>query len=160
MFFEIDRRLTEWFADNGVKLLRISIGIIFVWFGGLKFFPGLSPAEGLALSTIDVITFGLMSHGVALVLLATLEVAIGIGLLAGRWMRFILLLLILQMIGTMSPVVLFPEIVFTQFPYGLTIEGQYIFKNFVVISAAMVIGATVRGGGLVAKPLAKKFRTT
>jgi len=37
----------------------------------------------------------------------------------------------------------------------LTIEGQYIVnivKNLVTVSAALVIGATVRGGRLVSDP--------
>jgi hypothetical protein len=64
-------------------------------------------------------------------------------------LRETLLLMFLQMLGTMTPIILLPEEVFTMFPYGLTLEGQYIFKNLVVISAGIVIGATVRGGTIV-----------
>jgi hypothetical protein len=39
--------------------------------------------------------------------------------------------------------------VFTRAPYAPTLEGQYIIKNLVLIAAGIVIGATVRGGGLV-----------
>jgi hypothetical protein len=67
-------------------------------------------------------------------------------------MRATLLLLFVQMVGTTTPVLLFPQEVFTVFPYALTLEGQYIVKNLVLISAAIVIGATVRGGALVADP--------
>lgn len=112
----------------------------------------MSPAEELALSTIDLLTFGLIPSNIALFLLATFEVLIGILMTSGKYLRFTILLLLGQMIGTMSPIVLFPDIVFADIPFVLTIEGQYIFKNFVVISAAIVIGATVRGGRLNSEP--------
>jgi uncharacterized membrane protein YkgB len=148
----LDPLITRWMARNGIRFLRYSIAFIFIWFGALKFFPGLSPAEELATGAISVLTFGLISASVALPLLAAFEVLIGILVLSGRWIRLTILLLLVQMIGTMSPIVLFPDIVFATFPYALTIEGQYIFKNFVVISAAITIGATARGGKLDPEP--------
>jgi uncharacterized membrane protein YphA (DoxX/SURF4 family) len=151
-FSVIDPIITRWMARYGITFLRYSIGIIFIWFGGLKFFPGLSPAEQLAVSTIDLLTFGLIPPFTAQILLAFFEVTIGILLLIGKFLRLTIFLLLMQMAGTMSPIVLFPDLVFTQIPYALTIEGQYIFKNFVVISAALVIGATARGGKLYADP--------
>jgi len=153
LFSFIDTLITKGMAKVGIRLLRWSIGFIFVWFGALKFFPGLSPAQELATSTIELLTFGLIPLGVSLFLLALLEVLIGILLLLGKFMRLTIFLLVFQMMGTMSPIFLFPELVFTHFPYALTIEGQYIFKNFVVISAGIVIGATVRGGELTAEPV-------
>ncbi|MCH8568274.1 MAG: hypothetical protein LAT67_08425 [Balneolales bacterium] len=152
LFNEIDRIITSSMAKYGIPLLRYSIGLIFIWFGALKFFPGLSPAEELATSTIDLLTFGIILYQAKLVMLASLEVLIGLLLVSGKFLRLTIFLLLFQMAGTMSPIVLFPEVVFTSFPYGLTIEGQYIFKNFVVISAGIVIGATARGGLLVPEP--------
>jgi hypothetical protein len=67
-------------------------------------------------------------------------------------MRITLLLLFLQMAGTFTPILLFPAEVFTRIPYAPTLEGQYIIKNLVLISAGIVIGATVRGGAVVADP--------
>jgi len=64
----------------------------------------------------------------------------------------VLLLLFVQMLGTLTPLVLFPGEVFARVPYAPTLEGQYIIKNAVLISAAIVLGATVRGGGLVSQP--------
>lgn len=55
-----------------------------------------------------------------------------------------LLLLFVQLPGTFLPLVLLPDVVFTAIPYGLTVEGQYIIKNLVIIGAALVIGGTVR----------------
>jgi uncharacterized membrane protein YphA (DoxX/SURF4 family) len=144
----VDVRLTQWMARYGVVTLRVTLGIVFFWFGVLKFFPGLSPAQTLAVETIDVLTLGLLPAGVSLALLATLECAIGLGLISGRFMRLTLLLLAFQMAGAASPLLLFPGEVFTQFPYAPALEGQYIIKNLVLASAGIVIGATVRGGVL------------
>jgi len=152
-FDRIDTRVTQWMARYGVLLLRISLGLVFFWFGVLKFFPGLSPAQSLATRTIEVLTFGLIQPEVAIIILAAWETVIGLGLILGRPMRLILLLLFLQMLGTITPVFLFPAEVFSQIPYAPTLEGQYIIKNMVLISAGIVIGATVRGGGIVASPL-------
>jgi uncharacterized membrane protein YphA (DoxX/SURF4 family) len=148
----VDAKLTRWMARYGVVVLRVALGFVFLWFGALKYFPDLSPAQTLALRTIDALTLGLIPAGVSLVLLATLECAIGLGLISGRFMRLTLLLLAFQMVGAASPLFLFPAEVFTQFPYAPTLEGQYIIKNVVLVSAGLVIGATVRGGGLSADP--------
>jgi uncharacterized membrane protein YphA (DoxX/SURF4 family) len=149
---ESDIALTHWMARYGILMLRISIGVIFFWFGVLKFFPGLSPATELATKTIDTLTFGIISGKVALYILAALEVAIGLGMIFGIFLRETLLLLFFQMLGTITPIFLFPAEVFTRIPYAPTLEGQYIIKNIVIVSAALVIGATVRGGRLVAEP--------
>ena len=147
----LDARLTSWMARHGLPLLRVSVGIVFLWFGGLKFFPGLSPAQDLAARTIAALSFGIVQANVAIPLLATWECLIGLGLLFGIFMRATLLLLAVQMVGTLTPLVLFPAEVFTRIPYAPTLEGQYIIKNAVLISAAIVLGATVRGGRLVSE---------
>ena len=151
-FTRTDVRLTRWMARYGVGALRVSLGIVFFWFGVLKFFPGLSPAQDLAARTITVLTLGLVPASVSVPVLAAWECAIGLGLVAGVFTRAVLLLLFVQMIGTLAPVLLFPGEVFHRIPYAPTLEGQYIIKNLVLISAALVIGATVRGGSLVADP--------
>src|SRR5687767_12135771 len=121
-------------ARHGPRLLRISLGIVFLWFGALKFFPGLSPAQDLAGRTIDALTFGIIEPNISLPVLAAWECIIGIGLITGIWMRATILLLMLQMIGTLTPVVLFPDEVFLKAPYAPTLEGQYIIKNLVLMS--------------------------
>ena len=151
-FDRLDRRITTWMARYGLLLLRLSLGIVFFWFGFLKFFPGLSPAAELATRTIETLSFGLVPPSVSIYILAVWECLIGLGLLVGRYMRVTLLLLFVQMIGTVSPVFLFPADVFTRIPYAPTLEGQYIIKNMVLVSAALVLGATVRGGGMVVEP--------
>ena len=148
----LDVRLTRAMARHGLLLLRVSLGVVFLWFGALKLFPGLSPAQGLATRTISVLTFGVVPPEVSLPVLAVWECVIGLGLLAGVRLREVLLLLFLQMAGTLTPVFLFPEDVFTRVPYAPTLEGQYIIKNVVLVAAGIVVGATVRGGRVVAEP--------
>jgi len=147
----IDPLITRWMARHGIMITRIGLGIVFLWFGFLKLFPGLSPAESLAGRTVERLSFGMVEPGLSLPILAVWECAIGLGLLSGRLMRTTLLLLFLQLPGTAMPLVLFPEETFTRFPYAPTLEGQYIIKNLVLVGAALVIGATVRGGRLVAQ---------
>ena len=144
----LDVRITSTLARVAVPTLRIALGIVFLWFGALKFFPDLSPAETLVGRTIEALTLGIVRPEVSLPVLAAWESIIGIGLLLGRGLRGILLLLALQMAGTFTPLLLFPQETFSSFPFVPTLEGQYIIKNIVLIGAAMVVGATVRGGGL------------
>jgi uncharacterized membrane protein YphA (DoxX/SURF4 family) len=143
-FDYLDEKIIRFMSNYGLKSLRISLGIIFFWFGFLKFFPHLSPAQQLASATISKLTFGLISPATSLFILACWETMIGIGLIFGFWMRFILLLLFLQMLGTITPLFIFPTETFTHIPYAPTLEGQYIIKNIVLISAALALGATVR----------------
>ncbi|MEX1170779.1 MAG: DoxX family protein [Chloroflexota bacterium] len=151
-FDRTDRWITGWMADHGMLLLRIALGVVFFWFGALKLIPDASPAEALAGQTIERLTFGAVPAATALPILAVWEVAIGVGLFIGRGMRITLLLLFVQMLGTITPLFLFPTETFTQFPWAPTLEGQYIIKNVVIVAAAIVLGATVRGGQLTAEP--------
>ena len=149
LYYQADDRITLFMRRNGILFLRISLGIIFFWFGFLKFFPGLSPADQIATETINKLTFGIIQPNVSIIILAIWEILIGIGLLSGKYLRITLLLLFTQMMGTMTPLILFPTETFTRFPYVPTLEGQYIIKNLVLISAGLVVGATVRGGRIV-----------
>lgn len=160
LFTQADAFITRWMARWGVWLLRISVGLVFFWFGFLKFFPALSPAEELATRTIETLTFGIIGANISLPVLAGWEVLIGLGLISGKFMRVTILLLFAQMVGTVTPLFLFPSETFTQFPIAPTLEGQYIIKNMVLVSAGIVIGATVRGGDMVAdEDLAEESRT-
>lgn len=150
-FDQIDRTLTHWMAHKGVILLRISVGIVFFWFGALKLFPGASPATSLIRESI---TF--LPSDIFIPFLGAWEMAIGLGFITGWFLRVAILLMILQMAGAISPLVLEPGAVWQSFPFVLTLEGQYIIKNAVLISAAFVIGATVRGGQIITESPAKQ----
>lgn len=133
-----DRRIAGLMERFGVPMLRVAIGIVFVWFGGLKL-VGVSPAADLVAATVYVV-----SPDLFVPILGVWEVVIGLCLLYRPLIRLGILLLFLQMPGTFLPIVLLPDVVFTTIPYGLTVEGQYIIKNLVIIGAALVVGGTVR----------------
>jgi uncharacterized membrane protein YkgB len=145
LFERVDTAIAGWMARHGLFLLRVSLGVVFFWFGVLKFFPGLSPAEGLVARTLSVLSADKIPASTSLPVLAAWECLIGLGLLIGKAQRLTLLLLFVQMAGTLLPLFFFPHEVFLCVPYAPTLEGQYIIKNLVLISAAIVIGGKVRG---------------
>ncbi|MCS7062051.1 MAG: DoxX family membrane protein [Anaerolineae bacterium] len=150
-FDRLDAAITHWMARYSVFVLRVALGVVFLWFGALKFIPGLSPAQSLAARTIDLLSFGLIVPPVSMLILAAWECLIGLGLITGRFIRVTIFLLLTQMAGTLTPLFLFPTETWTAFPIAPTIEGQYIIKNLVLVAAALVIGATARGGRMVAQ---------
>jgi uncharacterized membrane protein YkgB len=133
---KFDRFMIEFSAKFGVPFLRFSIGIVFIWFGALKTIGELSPAFDLVAATVYWLT-----PEIIVPLLGLWEVGIGICFLIPPLTRLGLFLLALQMPGTFLPLVLLPEVCFTVFPFGLTLEGQYIVKNLVIIGSALVIGS-------------------
>jgi uncharacterized membrane protein YphA (DoxX/SURF4 family) len=144
-------------AENGVLVTRLALGVIFLWFGVLKFAPGLSEAEDLAKRTLVKLTFGHIPAQVCLYILAGWECAIGLGFLFGRFVRSTLILLFLQLPGTFLPLLFFPAETWKRIPYAPTLEGQYILKNLVLISAGIIIGSTMRGGKIVSEPSAARI---
>lgn len=92
-FDRIDRRITAVLARFGVPVVRLSLGVVFLWFGALKLIPGLSPAEDLAARTIDELSGGAVGPALSVPALAAWECLIGLGLLSGRFLRGTLLLM-------------------------------------------------------------------
>src|SRR5690349_15522276 len=109
-------------ARHGIAALRISLGIVFLWFGVLKFFPGFSPAQDLATRTIDILTQSSIGPRASLLILAVWECLIGLGLITGVALRAVILLLLLQMIGTLTPLFFFPAETFYRVPFAPTLE--------------------------------------
>ncbi len=142
-FEKIDRTIANFMSYWGIRLLRYSLAVIFIWFGILK--PlGISPAAELVKNTIYWMP--VFSPETWVDIVGWWEVIIGITFLFKKTVRLAILLLAFQMIGTFMPLVILPEVTFqtAHIPYGLTLEGQYIIKNLLIISAALVIGGTVR----------------
>ena len=121
------------------NLLPISIGIVYIWFGLLKFSPGLSPAEDLAKQTIHILFFGLIPSDVSILLLAIWETIIGVFLIANICRKITVSLALLHITLTFSPLFLLPDQVFNGAPFMLTLVGQYIIKNFIIIAVLISI---------------------
>jgi uncharacterized membrane protein YkgB len=132
----LDERLRPLLARIGVPLLRISLGVVFLWFGLLKIFD-VSPVSGLVANTIYW-----FDPDVVVPALGVFEVFVGACLVAGRLMRIALPLLVLQMAGTFMVLVLLPDVAFRDGnPFLLTVEGEFVVKNLVLLSSALVIGS-------------------
>lgn len=136
---------------HGLYVLRVSVALVFFWFGFLKFFGSTSPAEDIARDTIALITLDLIPPRISLWLLAILECSIGIGLLWRKWMRFVIPVLYFQMAGAVLPLFAFPDQCWNGW-FVPTLLGQYIIKNTILISAALVLGVESKGGELIADP--------
>lgn len=139
----VDRSIAGFMQRWSTPAIRVSLGLIFIWFGLLK--PlGLSPAEPLVTATVRWLP--LFSPQWWLPVIGWWEVAIGVTFLFHKTVRIAIALLFLQMIGTFMPLVLLPEVTFQagHIPYAPTMEGQYILKNLLIISAALVVGGSAR----------------
>jgi uncharacterized membrane protein YphA (DoxX/SURF4 family) len=128
-----------------IPALRVALGGVFLVFGALKFVPGMSPLEALVQSTWERLTFGIVGGQTAMIATAVLEVVAGALLIAGGvFARIGLIPLALAFVGILSPIVLLPQEVFSA--TGPTLTGQYIFKNAVLITAALVVASRVLKG--------------
>jgi uncharacterized membrane protein YkgB len=149
----LDRNITAFMRRWGTPALRFSLAVIFIWFGILK--PlGLSPAAPVVKATVTWLPF--LDPDTWLSVIGWWEVAIGVTFLWLPTVRLAIALMALQMVGTFLPLVMLPEVTFQagHFPYAPTIEGQYIIKNLLIISAALTVGGKVRDTGREQSPLA------
>ena len=137
----LDEALVRFMSAKGISLLRLTLAIVYLWFGGLKLIQ-TSPASERVVRTL----FWLPPH-TALNLIGGWEVLIGLGLLLTLplVLRITLLLLWLQLAGTFQTFILLPDLMFQNGNFlQPTLEGQYTFKNLILITAGLVIGSTVR----------------
>ena len=135
----VDRGMVHFMDAYGTELLRISVAIVFIWFGILKV-VGRSPVYDLVARTVYWV-----SPDFFVPFLGLWEVVIGVGLLFRLALRLTLFLFWLQLAGTFLVLVLRPDIAFQhRNPLLLTTEGEFVIKNLVLIAAGLVIGATVQ----------------
>jgi len=139
----LEGAVTAWLHQHSVTLLRISMGAVLLGFGVLKYFPGVSPAEGLVLVPTKLFTFGLVPDQMLMVLTAIMECALGLSLILGRGLRVSVYLLVPSVLGFLSPALLAPQRLFSGPDHAPTLEGQYVLKDVVLLAAALVIAATV-----------------
>lgn len=146
----ITQRLTAWLADHSIAILRVSLGLVFLMFGILKFIPGASPAEELAVRTVQTLSLGTLPAQAAVLLTAVIETFIGLTLVSGKLLRTGLAVMAMALVGIMSPLVLFAADLFPGTP---TLEAQYVLKDIVLVAAGLVIAATALGAHLQAAPV-------
>ncbi len=134
----LDALVVDFLKGYGMTALRLSLGIVFFWFGFLKI-VGVSSAAQLVTQTVfwwDASWF--------LPLLGFGECIIGLCFFYKPLVRVALILMAMQMIGTFFPFVVLPDTTMQSGILVPTMEGQYILKNIVLIAGAMVVGAQTR----------------
>ncbi|MFK4065438.1 DoxX family protein [Streptomyces sp. NPDC029674] len=127
------------YQRHSLTLLRASVGLLYLWFGALKFIPDMSPAQDIATHAMSVMTLGTVPAAVSGPLLALMEVLIGIGLLTGRLPRLTMGVFFAHMAGVFTTLLLMPSDVWLHAPLVPTMEGQYILKNIVLVTACLTI---------------------
>jgi len=151
-FIALENVVHRMLVRRSIAVLRISVGAVFLAFGVLKYFPGVSPAEGLATDTTNVLFLGLIPPDTAILVVATMECFIGISFLIGTGavMRVAIWVLAAQFVGILSPLAVDPSRLFAGPHNAPTLEGQYVLKDIILVAAGLVIAAgTFRGGRLV-----------
>ncbi len=134
-----DQRVVEVMTAHGLEVLRISLGVVFIWFGLLKVF-GVTPVADLV---VAVISWAPATLSVPLV--GIFEVVLGFGLVVGCGLRLTLLLLWLHLAGTFLLLLIRPDLAFQNGnPLFLTADGEFVIKNLVLISGGIAVGSTVR----------------
>jgi len=142
--FRLDELVIAVLRRRSIMLLRLALGSVFVWFGALKIF-GASPVMLLLQQT-----YSFLPIKIFLFVLGGWEMLIGIGIILRRALRCVLILLCTHLIGTFVALLLNPHHFFVQgFPFCLTADGEFVMKNLVLISAALVIA------GYEVKPLSR-----
>jgi uncharacterized membrane protein YkgB len=138
-FARIDLALVGWLRRTSVPLMRIVLGVVFVWFGWLKVID-YTPATELIAGTVY-----LFDPDVFVRFLGGVEILIGLGFLLNRAMRLVLLAFTGLMVGTMLTFVMLPEVMFEGYnPLLITVEGGYVAKNVVLLVAGMVVASQLQ----------------
>ena len=139
-------RIADVLTAHSITILRVSLGLVFLVFASFKFVAGASPAEDLAVATVDKLTFGIVSGSAALLFTALTETIIGVTLLTGRFVKVGLVVLAGALVGILSPLVLFPDQMWAE--NGPTLTGQYVFKDIVLVAGGLVVAAHALGARL------------
>lgn len=120
----------------GLPLLRGSLGLVFIWFGGLKVLNATPVADFVA-GTIPWVDRGLLLPG-----LGAFEIVLGLLLIIGWRPTTISIVLVMHLTGTFLALVMQPEVAFQDGnPFLLTTEGEFVIKNMVLISAGLVLAS-------------------
>ncbi|MEM8846700.1 MAG: doxx family protein [Bacteroidota bacterium] len=125
-------------AKYAIGFVRVSLGIVFLWFGALKFFPDASPAELIAQRTMNKLTMGIIPCSLSYMILAVVESLLGLLLIGNLFQKVVTALAVGHILMTFSPMVFFPSELFSK-AWVPNLLGQYIIKNLVLLSALVLI---------------------
>ncbi|MFC0544253.1 hypothetical protein [Kutzneria chonburiensis] len=137
-------RVDALLARYSFPLLRVTLGLVIFGFGFLKYFSGVSPAQDLVLHVNRILSLGLVPDQVALPVFATVESLLGLSLITGRGLRYVVYPLTLWAVAILSPLVLFPAELFSGPDHAPTLAGQYVLKDIILLAACLVVMARVR----------------
>jgi putative oxidoreductase len=130
--------VVEFLRPIAVPVLRIALGVVYVWFGILKI-AGVSPIDQLVASMVPFLPAEVAVAGMGWV-----EVALGAGLIAGFGVRWIAAAQVLHLLGTFAVFVFQPEAAYVGNPFVVTLEGEFIAKNLVLVAALLVVASHPR----------------
>ncbi|TWP47515.1 DoxX family protein [Lentzea tibetensis] len=154
----VDEQAIRFAGRAGVPLLRLGLGVVYLWFGALKLIPSGSPVVDLVERTVSALTFGLITGTFAVVVAGVSEVLIALVLLSNRLPRITAILLLSHVVLVSAPLALFPAEMWNA-PMQATLEAQYILKNVVTVAAAVVIAASASARAtLVSLPVPRRER--
>ena len=122
--------------------LRISLGLILLWIGALKFVDP-SPVVGLLEASLAF----LATNGFVY-FLGVVEILCALALFANVATRYVAPLLMLLFAGTLLIFVIAPSVAYGEggFPY-LSLAGEFLLKDLVLFGAALAIVALEMGRG-------------
>lgn len=138
---KIDILIINWLNKSFQPLARLSIFIIFFWFGALKLFEQ-SPATPLAHEFINQ-TLGAVHFGWSFKALAVYECLIAVLFLFPKLTRIVIPLLLIHMVVVCLPLFIVTDLAWQSFLVP-TLEGQYIIKNLAIIALAIGVAAQTK----------------
>jgi putative oxidoreductase len=131
--YKFEKKTVKTWRKYSIKFLRISLGIVFLWFGILKLL-GVSPVEFMIKKTYDFVPFSPL-----IIVLGIWESLIGLGLILHIFIRTTLFLLWIFVLGVFTSIFFHPELFFNGNPLYLTLEGEFMLKNLIILAASIVI---------------------
>jgi putative oxidoreductase len=138
--FDIDERVIGALRRHAPTLMRLALGLVFIWFGALKV-ANVTPVADLV---ADTMAFTRVPAAVLVPALGIFEIVLGVALIVGRWLRPVLAALVAHLAGTFLVLVLQPSVAFQDGnPLLLTTEGEFVVKNLVMIAGALLVAATL-----------------
>lgn len=136
-YLQVEEKVSHFLKVKSITILEYAVALIYIWYGLLKIF-GASPVQELVIKS----TSWIFPEGFVVVL-GVWEVLIGIFLCIKSLRRYGIWLFFPQVLGTFLPLITNPEDCFVEFPFLLTLEGHYIFKNLILVAAVLVIASTL-----------------